>query len=105
MVGTYLKVERTKHKPLWEIKHKINKRITNRRENSPKVAASKAKQLLLDLTTPGFASSAHSVLSSMALEALLLNCSKKLSICVSKFVGEFAIVHFYENAESIQISN
>lgn len=57
------------------------------------IAVSRAKQLLRDFTTePGEGPSGHSIRSSIALEALLLNCSKKLSICVSMLVGEFAIV-------------
>lgn len=53
------------------------------------------KQLLRDFTTAdGEGPSGHSIRSSIALEALLLNCSKKLSICVSMLVGEFAIATF-----------
>lgn len=59
----------------------------------PPEEESRVKQLLRDLTiVPGDGPSGHSILSSIAFEALLLNCSKKLSICVSILVGELAIV-------------
>ncbi|VVD02211.1 unnamed protein product [Leptidea sinapis] len=55
-------------------------------------AESNRKQLLRDLLiAPGDGPSDHSILSSIAFEALLLNCSRKLSICVSILVGELAI--------------
>lgn len=60
---------------------------------SPTEGESKVKQLLRDFTMePGGGPSGQSILSSIAFEALLLNCSKKLSICVSMLVGELAIV-------------
>lgn len=59
----------------------------------PPEEESRVKQLLRDLTiVPGDGPSGHSIRSSIAFEALLLNCSKKLSICVSILVGELAIV-------------